>query len=134
MAGRRFPMSRRTFLRGTGVALGLPFLDAMRPARAADALKAPVRAAYLYFPNGAWMDAWIPKQSGTDFELPFSLTPLEPVRDAVCVLSGLDKPFSRTGDGHYAKTANFLTGLHVKKTTGQDLNVGGKSVAQVAAD
>src|SRR5262249_6627491 len=82
---------------------------------------------------GAWMDAWVPKQTGADFELPFSLTPLAPVRESVTVLSGLDKPFSRTGDGHYAKTANFLTGLHVRKTTGQDLNVGGTSVDQVAA-
>jgi len=129
-------MSRRTFLRGAGVALGLPLLDAMRPGRAvaADAAAAPVRSAYMYFPNGAWMDAWVPKQAGANYELPFSLTPLEPVRDSVVVLSGLDKPFSRTGDGHYAKTANFLTGLHVKKTTGQDLNVGGKSVDQVTAD
>src|SRR6516162_1606684 len=136
MAGRRLPMSRRTFLRGAGVALGLPFLDAMRPGRAtaADAAAAPVRAAYMYFPNGAWMDAWVPKESGANYELPFSLTPLEPVRDSVVVLSGLDKPFSRTGDGHYAKTANFLTGLHVRKTTGQDLNSGGVSVDQVAAE
>ena len=130
------PLSRRTFLRGAGVALGLPLLEAMLPARAgaADAAVAPVRAAYLYFPNGAWMDAWVPKQTGADYELPFSLTPLAPVRDSVVVLSGLDKPFSRSGDGHYAKTANFLTGLHVHKTTGQDLNSGGVSVDQVAAE
>jgi hypothetical protein len=80
------------------------------------------------------MDAWVPKQTGADYELPFSLTPLGPVRDAVVVLSGLDKPYSRSGDGHYAKTANFLTGLHVHKTTGQDLNSGGVSVDQVAAE
>src|SRR5207237_7983362 len=94
---------------------------------------APVRAAYFYFPNGTWMDAWVPQQTGAEYELPFSLTPLEPVKDSVVVLSGLDKPFSRSGDGHYAKTANFLTGLHVRKTTGQDLNSGGVSVDQVAA-
>lgn len=128
------PLSRRTFLRGAGVALGLPLLEAMQPALAADAAAAPVRAAYLYFPNGAWMDAWIPKQTGADFELPFSLEPLEPVRDSVVVLSGLDKPYSRSGDGHYAKTANFLTGLAVRKTSGQDLNAGGASVDQVAAE
>src|SRR6266849_155850 len=132
------PLSRRTFLRGAGVALGLPLLEAMLP-RASAALApngegaAPVRAAYLYFPNGAWMDAWVPRRTGADFDLPFSLTPLAPVRDAVTVLSGLDKPWSRSGDGHYAKTANFLTGLHVRKTTGQDLNSGGVSVDQVAA-
>src|SRR5579883_2131286 len=139
MGSRNTTLSRRTFLRGTGVDLGLPLLDAMLPRgraalRVADAQAgAPVRAAYLYFPNGAWMDAWVPKQTGADYELPFSLTPLEKVREHVTVLSGLDKPFSRTGDGHYAKTANFLTGLHVHKTTGQDLNSGGVSVDQVAA-
>ncbi len=132
------PISRRTFLRGAGVALGLPLLEAMRTRTgllvgAEPSAVAPVRAAYLYFPNGAWMDSWVPKQTGADYELPFSLTPLEPVRDAVTVLSGLDKPFSRSGDGHYAKTANFLTGLHVRKTTGADLNSGGISVDQVAA-
>ncbi|MFO0959252.1 MAG: DUF1552 domain-containing protein [Isosphaeraceae bacterium] len=132
-------LSRRTVLRGMGVAMGLPLLEAMMPragaglsAFGADPTSAPVRAAYMYF-NGAWMDAWIPKETGTDFELPFSLTPLDPVRNHVNILSGLDKPFSRTGDGHYAKTANFLTGLHVRKTTGQDLNSGGVSVDQVAA-
>ena len=132
------PISRRTFLRGAGVALGLPLLEAMRTRTgllvgAEPSAVAPVRAAYLYFPNGAWMDSWVPKQTGADYELPFSLTPLEPVRDSVTVLSGLDKPFSRSGDGHYAKTANFLTGLHVRKTTGADLNSGGISVDQVAA-
>src|SRR5262245_46996197 len=138
MSGKSKPLSRRTFLRGAGVALSLPLLEAMLPARAGAPARAaaepPVRAAYLYFPNGAWMEEWVPKKTGTDFELPFSLTPLEPVRDSVVVLSGLDKPYSRSGDGHYAKTANFLTGLHVKKTTGQDLNVGGVSVDQAAAN
>jgi Protein of unknown function (DUF1552) len=140
MGVKNRPLSRRTFLRGAGVALGLPMLEAMLPLRAcalttgdAKAAEAPVRAAYMYFPNGAWMNEWVPKKSGADFELPFSLTPLAPVRDSVCVLSGLDKPFSRSGDGHYAKTANFLTGLHVRKTTGVDLNSGGVSVDQFAA-
>jgi hypothetical protein len=135
MPTKRKALSRRTFLRGTGVALGLPLFEAMTPSKASAAAgeTAPVRAAYLYFPNGAWMDAWVPKQTGAEYELPFSLTPLAPVKDSVTVLSGLDKPFSRTGDGHYAKTANFLTGLHVHKTTGADLNAGGTSVDQVSA-
>jgi len=134
------PLSRRTFLRGAGVALGLPLLDAMMPMwssgspfRTAQRAMAPVRAAYMYFPNGAYMDAWIPTQSGANYELPFSLTPLAPVKDNVLVLSGLDKPLSRSGDGHYAKTANFLTGMHVHRTTGVDLSAGGVSVDQVSA-
>src|SRR5437763_13037652 len=134
------PLSRRTFLRGAGVALGLPLLEAMSSRGTAaswlgadERAAAPVRAAYLYFPNGAWMDAWVPKQTGADYELPFSLTPLAPVKDAVLVLTGLDKPYSRSGDGHYAKTANFLTGMHVRKTAGQDVNAGGISIDQLAA-
>jgi hypothetical protein len=129
------------FLRGAGVALGLPLLEGMLPLPAVaetpdfeKGMAAPVRAAYLYFPNGALMDAWTPKETGANYQLPFSLTPLQSVRDSVVVLSGLDKPQSRSGDGHYAKTANFLTGLHVHKTTGQDLNSGGISVDQVAAE
>jgi hypothetical protein len=134
------PLSRRTFLRGAGVALGLPLLDAMLPLgrtssvfRTTQRAVAPVRTAYLYFPNGAFMNAWVPTRTGTAYDLPFSLTPLEPVRDDVVVLSGLDKPYSRSGDGHYAKTANFLTGLHVRKTAGQDVHAGGISVDQITA-
>jgi hypothetical protein len=89
--------------------------------------------AFLYFPNGAFMNSWVPSKGGADFELPFSLAPLAPVKDDVVVLSGLDKPYSRSGDGHYAKTANFLTGLHVRKTAGQDVSAGGISVDQIAA-
>jgi hypothetical protein len=126
-------LSRRTFLRGAGVVIALPFFESLVPARAASAVPPPRRAAFLYFPNGVWPDAWIPKKTGSDFELPFSLTPLEKLKQDVVVLSGLDKAQSRGGDGHYAKTANFLTGLHVQKTIGKDINVGGVSVDQVIA-
>jgi hypothetical protein len=136
MAVKSKPLSRRTFLRGAGVALGLPLLDAMLPFKAAASAEpatAPVRMAFLYFPNGAFMKAWVPTIAGRDYELPYSLTPLGPVKNSVTVLSGLDKPYSRSGDGHYAKTANFLTGLHVRKTAGQDVNAGGISIDQLAA-
>src|SRR5688572_11992878 len=49
------------------------------------------------------------------------------------VFSGLDKKHSHGGDGHYAKTANFLTGLPVRKTAGKDISVGGISIDQLAA-
>jgi hypothetical protein len=131
---------RRTFLRGASAALALPMLDAMAPltrrARASDSgasAATPTRFAALYFPNGAFMDNWVPKQTGPGYELPFSLTPLAPVKSEVLVLSGLDKPNSRQGDGHYAKTANFLTGFPVAKTTGSELSVGGQSLDQFAA-
>ena len=129
-------LSRRTFLRGTGAAIALPLLNAMAPWRllaAEQAAKPPVRMACLYFPNGVWQDAWIPKKDGADFELPFSLEPLGGLKNDVLVLSGLDKQHSRSGDGHYAKTANFLTGLKVAKTTGKDISTGCASIDQVAA-
>jgi hypothetical protein len=126
-------LSRRTFLRGAGATIALPLLESLLPVRAATALRPPKRMACMYFPNGVWPDAWVPKKAGTDFELPFSLTPLDKLKQDVIVLSGLDKAQSRGGDGHYAKTANFLTGLHVQKTIGKDINVGGVSVDQVVA-
>lgn len=136
MSTKSWHLSRRTFLRGAGAAIALPMLDAMRPQRAAAAdaaAKPPVRFACFFFPNGAWPDAWIPKQTGRDYELSFSLAPLEPVKGDVLVISGLDKAASHEGDGHYAKTANFLTGMHVNHTTGRDISAGGTSLDQIVA-
>ncbi|HEY1068358.1 MAG TPA: DUF1552 domain-containing protein [Pirellulales bacterium] len=130
-------ISRRAVLRGAGAALTLPWLDGLAPraVRAAEsaAVKPPVRAAFLFFPNGVWRDRWIPKETGKEYRLPFSLEPLSGVKDSVLVLSGMDKAHSRDGDGHYAKTANFLTGMHVEKTTGKSINTGGVSIDQLAA-
>jgi hypothetical protein len=133
MSRSNWQISRRTMLRGMGAAIALPVLNAMTPRAAAAAAKPPVRMACLYFPNGVWQDAWIPKTSGTEYELPYSLEPLAPFKNAINVFSGLDKANSRRGDGHYAKTANFLTGEPVTKTTGKDISVGGISMDQLAA-
>lgn len=134
MTRGNWQISRRTLLRGMGAALALPVLDAMAPsiARAA-AAKPPVRMACLYFPNGVWQNAWIPEAAGTDFALPYSLEPLNEFKASLNVISGLDKANSRRGDGHYAKTANFLTGEPVTKTTGKDISAGGISMDQLAA-
>jgi hypothetical protein len=128
-------LSRRTLLRGAGLTIGLPLLNAMLPraSRAAEAAMPPVRMAALYFPNGVWQDAWIPKKTGEEFELPFSLEPLAPHKESLLVCSNLDKKHSHDGDGHYAKTANFLTGMHVRKTTGKEISSGGISMDQYAA-
>jgi hypothetical protein len=124
-------LSRRSFLRGAGVSLGLPLLEAM----AFGAVKAspPVRMSCMYFPNGMWEKDWNPAKTGADYELPFALQPLAPHKADVLVLTGLDKKHSHQGDGHYAKTANYLTGLPVFKTTGKDLSVGQASVDQYCA-
>lgn len=124
-------------LRGMGAAIALPLLDAMLPARralaAATTATPPVRMACLYFPNGVWTKSWIPETTGPDYTMPYSLEPIEPFRKSINILSGLDKAASRGGDGHYAKTANFLTGEPVTKTTGKDISAGGISMDQLAA-
>jgi hypothetical protein len=136
---------RRTFLRGTGVMLGLPLLEVMGKVlpvsspqaatglEAASEVQAPVRMACLYFPNGVWEKTWFPTEAGTDYEMPVALEPLARHRRQMLLFSGLDKAHSHTGDGHYAKTANFLTGLPVKKTPGKDISVGGISIDQLCA-
>lgn len=135
---------RRTFLKGAGVMLGLPVLHAMgkvagaSPEAAASAtvtksVQAPVRMACIYFPNGVWEKEWFPKEAGENYAMPSSLAPLERHRQDCLVFSGLDKKHSHQGDGHYAKTANYLTGLPVRKTPGKDISVGGISIDQLAA-
>lgn len=128
-------LGRRRFLRGAGVALALPWMESVpRAARGATRAAPPVRTAFIYFPNGVWEKAWVPSTTGTDYALSPSLEPLADVKDSVLVLSGLDKKHSHGGDGHYAKTANFLTGMPVAKTTGKDVSSGGISIDQRIAE
>ena len=72
-------LSRRTFLRGMGVSMALPFLESMVPAAtpfAQSAAKAKTRLGCIYIPHGATMDKWTPDKDGTDFELSEILQPL----------------------------------------------------------
>ncbi|MCC9658467.1 DUF1552 domain-containing protein [Rhodopirellula halodulae] len=134
---------RRRFLRGSGVLLGLPWMASMAETLRAsetpsakdssESPKPPLRTAFLYFPNGVWENDWVPTKEGTDYELSPSLQPLSDLKDEFLVLSGLDKKHSHGGDGHYAKTANFLTGMPVAKTTGKDISSGGVSIDQLIA-
>jgi hypothetical protein len=135
MAAQIRRLSRRALLRGAGAALALPWLTAMEPrsARAAAEVVFPKRLGVLFFPNGVWVDSWVPDESGPGYELPFSLEPLGPIKSDVLVISGLDKKNSHGGDGHYAKTANFLTGMHVEKTVGKNISSGGMSLDQLIA-
>ena len=133
-------LSRRTVLRGLGVSMGLPFLEAMEPrvrcAAGPDQRRPPLRMAFLYVPNGVHMPDWTPRSSGTDFELSTILEPLEAVKDDVLVVSGLTlNPARALGDGggdHARAMASFLTGRHPRKTDGADL-CAGVSVDQAAA-
>jgi hypothetical protein len=129
-------LSRRTVLRGAGVALSLPWLEAMarRSALGNGTLpENPKRVAALFFPNGVRQDCWTPASAGTDWELTSQLKPLGELKSEVSVVSGLWHEATNTGDGHYVKDAAWLTGTTITKTTGVNLNSGGVSMDQIAA-
>lgn len=136
-------LSRRSALRGLGAAVALPFLDAMYPAFAAQAVKKtlmPTRMAFLYVPNGIvsmpeWMPA-APVGSAPLGELPRFTRALTPYRNDVMILSGLTSDGGRAhGDGggdHARAGAAYLTGVHPKWTAGKDI-LAGISMDQIAA-
>ena len=131
---RKRRISRRALLRGTGgVALGLPWLEAMGSAKDGEGNgSGPVRLAALYMPNGAYPESWTPAEAGGDFGLTPSLEPVAPVRKHVTVLSNLWNEQAKDGDGHYVKEASILTCARIRKTQGADLR-NGTSFDQVAA-
>ncbi len=95
-------LDRRTLLRGTGMALGLPLLEAMTPlARSVfadvDQTTAPVRMACVFFPNGAIMPDWKPEGKEKDWELSKTLAPLAPLKSKLNVISGLAHDNGRAG-------------------------------------
>lgn len=131
-------LRRRTFLKGLGLSLGLPLLEAMGPrCSAGEANGPPVRMAFVFFPNGAIMPSWTPVETGKNQKLSETLEPLTEFRDDITVLTGLAQDNGRAkGDGagdHARCAASYLTGAHPKKTSGADIRVG-VSVDQIAAE
>lgn len=136
----REPVSRRTVLRGLGVTMFLPLLEAMEaplasasPQAGGQGTERPIRMAALYMPNGVNPHAWTPQGAGADFALSEILAPLAPVKDQILVLTQLMNRGSIEGDGHYYKVAPFLTGTTITKTTGKDVRCGGVSLDQFLA-
>ena len=134
-------LHRRSFLRGMGATLALPFLDAMVPAMAAtttakSAAQAATRLGFVYVPNGIIPKAWLPTKTGVGFDMPVTMSPLEPFRDNILVLSNLMQNSGRSlGDGagdHARAGASWLTGVHPKKTEGSGIH-SGISADQIAA-
>jgi uncharacterized protein DUF1552 len=135
MGSNRIP--RRSFLKGLGTAMALPWLEAMAPARVLGAnTSAPVRMAFVYVPNGVNMADWTPQAEGADFELPYILEPLKQHQRDLQVLSGLaHRTADPNGDGpgdHARASASFLTGVQARKTAAVDIRAG-VSVDQAAA-
>src|SRR5882757_4411327 len=139
-------LSRRRFLRGLGISLGLPFLESVAPlgkALAASASKAatthsgsPLRMACLYVPNGVNVARWLPTGEGSDYQLGETMAPLAGVKEHFQVFSGFEQRLGwSNGDGggdHARANATILTGARPKKTSGSDIRLG-VSVDQVAA-
>jgi len=122
-------LPRRTFLRGMGASIALPFLDAMLPAFAAtSSAKPPCRLMFVYAPTGVIPKYWFPEATGTDFAFPRTVKPLEKFRDDILFVSNLAHHNSLAlGDGpgdHARAAATYLTGMHIKKTEGADLRAG----------
>ena len=93
ITGQIRPMSRRTMLKGLGVAMALPMLEAMGTTSHAIAATGngvtPTRMAMVFAPNGVNYDHWVPKGQGKRYELSPTLKPLEGVRQHVNVMTGL---------------------------------------------
>lgn len=136
---RHISFSRRRFLRGIGACIALPAFESLRPlallgAEAVEAGKlgttatgAPLRTAFVFFPNGAIPSAWWPKGEGTDYEFGPTLKPLEPYRQQFQILGGLDHNNATAGaDGggdHARGNSVFLTGVRLKKSA-TDIHAG----------
>jgi hypothetical protein len=122
LTGRSLP--RRTVLRGLGVTMALPLLEAMIPAtgrRARAASRAAHRFLAFYVPNGMAMEYWTPKGEGRSFELSPVLEPMSPFRDQMLVLSGINASWNYI---HAGASGSFLTGT----------TRGGRNEVEILAD
>ncbi len=145
MAERRAGFSRRNFLRGVGACVALPAFESLLTSRvlaaeaaagvATTATGAPLRTAFLYFPNGAIPRAWWPESEGRDYSLSRTLAPLANHRDMLQVLGGVDQVNAEGGpDGagdHARANGVFLTSVRVNKSA-TDIRAG-VSIDQVIA-
>src|ERR1700689_4941510 len=129
-------MPRRTFLRGVGVTVALPLLDAMFPAftpLARAAANPRLRFGAVYIPNGAIVDQFFPKTAGAGFEFMPILKSLEPFKDSLILVNNLTRshPGSQVGD-HAVSAAGFLTGVWPKRTEAEDV-LANTTIDQVVA-
>jgi len=120
-------MTRRTFLRGAGVTMGLPWMESLSAATTAG----PQRFAVLFMGTGISPGRWWAKGSGAELELGESLAPLEPLKSKINVIDGLFNK-EATGQGiHPAMTGNMLSGVPIRQGS---IIQGGITIDQVLAN
>ena len=139
-------MSRRNFLRGLGACIALPAFTSLPGnkllasvetlQRATTATGAPLRTAFVFFPNGAIPDRWWPEGMGADFRYKATLEPLQRMSRHVQVLGGLDhlnaNPGGDGGGDHARGNSVFLTGVRLNKSA-TDVRAG-VSIDQIIAN
>ena len=128
-------LPRRTFLRGMGAAVALPFLESMAPAMtplAQSPARSPLRFGGVYLPNGCVMDNWTPKTTDGTLEITPVLKPLEPFRNQMTVVGNLSRAGGKDSTDHAVSSAGWLTGALAKQTEAEDIRVG-ISIDQVLA-
>jgi hypothetical protein len=126
----RKAVSRRQVLRGAGVGLALPFLEAMLPAATAlaNTSATPKRFGAVFVPHGERPGYWTPAKIGSNVELSTILAPLAPHRDELTVVSQLANPIM----GHGVTVASWLSGSVPKPTIAEDVRAG-VTIDQVVA-
>lgn len=131
-------LSRRTFLRGAGAVVALPFLESMSPAATPlrqTSARPMSRFGAIYYPHGVTMDKWLPAAEGRGFGWTEILTPLAPFREKINIVSNTWAPSAygadaSAGANHERSSAVFLTAAKPNEESGIHL---GESVDQVAA-
>jgi len=130
-------ISRRTVLRGAGAALALPWLETMSKASPTDTANTlsepPLRMVCMYMPNGVRPDYWTPAGDGEAYDITPHLKPLEDLKGDFLLLENLWNAKTVGRNGHWPKVPAFLSGGYVERTSGDDLDSGGTSVDQFAA-
>jgi hypothetical protein len=112
-------LSRRTVLRGLGVSVALPLLNAMIPAATALSKTAAApkpRLGFFYFPHGAVMEKWTPAKTGRDFEMNYIMESLAPFRDQISIVSNLGNRPGESRAVHALVPATWLSCVHPRES------------------
>ena len=118
--------------------MALPWLESMAPAAPATTgaqtlSEPPLRMMFMFIPNGVRPDHWTPEGDGEDFGITPHLKSLESVKSDIILLENLWNKNTVGRNGHWPKVPAWLSGGYVERTAGDDLDAGGTTVDQFAA-